>query len=158
MIFTVFFLLALSVSGGLAYAESGMDLVRHLQTKITEGKQVDAAVVYAKLGELTQIHGAFPAAETNSKKSIDLFNRYAPPNDLHLVTALDDLGWLYITWGKYVDGSRIMDLARTKAEGAQPNDPSLIRHLDCQAAYQVVAGKVLRAQKNWNGARWRLEN
>ena len=130
MIFTVFFLLALSVSGGLAYAESGMDLVRHLQTKITEGKQVDAAGVYAKLGELTQIHGAFAAAETSLEKSIDLLNRYAPPNDLHLVTALDDLGWLYITWGKYVDGSRIMDLARTKAEGAQPNDPSLIRHLD----------------------------
>jgi tetratricopeptide (TPR) repeat protein len=170
------FLLALGVSVGGAGAENNPNLVQDLQLRasraallgnyeearkyyfqeldllVADGKQVEAGGVYLELGELTQIHGAFPAAESDYKTGLDLLKRYAQPNDLRLVGAMDDLGWLYITWGRFLEGSRLMDLARTKAQEAQQNDPDLIRHLDMQAAYQLVTGRYSEAKKDWNRA------
>jgi tetratricopeptide (TPR) repeat protein len=116
------------------------------------GDQSEAGAVYNELGEIDQIHGAFPTAEANYKKGIDLLKHNAQPNDLRLVTALDDLGWLYISWGRLMDGSRLLDVARSKAASAKPNDPRLIQHLDTQAAYLVVSGRYSEAQKEWSRA------
>ena len=176
MTFSVVFLLALGVSVGGAGTENSPNPVRDLDMRakgaalsgsyeeareyylkeldllLANGKQVEAGHVYMQLGELTQIHGAFPTAESDYKTGLNLLQRYAQPNDLRLVGAMDDLGWLYITWGRFLEGSRLMDLARTKAQGALQNDPSLIRHLDMQAAYQLVTGRYSEAKKDWNRA------
>jgi tetratricopeptide (TPR) repeat protein len=176
MTFSVVFLLALGVSVGGAGAENSPDPVGDLHLRasraallgsyeearkyylqeldllIADGKQVEAAGIYLELGELTQIHGAFPAAESDYKTGLDLLKRYAQPNDFRLAGAMDDLGWLYITWGRFLEGSRLMDLARTKAQEAQQNNPDLIRHLDMQGAYQLVAGRYSEAKKDWNRA------
>ncbi len=116
------------------------------------GRQADAGAAYIDLAQIEQMRGAFPAAEMNYKKAIDLLKRSAQPNDLRLVMALDDLGWLYVSWGKLMDGSRLMDEARMKADGARPDDARLIRHLDTQAAYLMVRGRYSEAQTNWNRA------
>lgn len=116
------------------------------------GDRAGVGKVYIELGEITQVHGAFTAAETNYKQGLALLARYAAPDDVRLVTAVDDLGWLYITWGRFMDGSRFMERARMIADAVQPNDPALIRHLDTQAAYLMVAGKYSEAQKDWQRA------
>ncbi len=172
----IFIVVALSVSGLRAYAETSGDLARNYDMKavraadlgryyearklylqeldllLAKGKRVEAGAVYTQLGEISQIHGAFPTAETSLKKGLELLRHYAQPNDWRMVVTLDDLGWLYITWGKFMEGARLMNLARTQAEAAQPEDPRLIRHFDSQAAYLVVAGRYSEAQKDWNRA------
>jgi tetratricopeptide (TPR) repeat protein len=176
MAFLVVFLLTFFVFGGPAFAQLGTnpvtdfgfkaasaaDLVNYgearnyylqeLDLLAAKDKQGEAASVYTDLGEITQIHGGFATAEAYYKKALDLLKSLAQPNDWRLVAAMDDLGWLYVTWGKLIDGSRLMDIARTKAEHARPNDPRLIRHFDAQAAYLVVTGRYSEAQKDWNRA------
>jgi len=119
---------------------------------IATGKQAEAAAVYTQLGEDNQIHGEFSNAEVNFTKALDLLKHYAQPKDLRLVTVMDDLGWLYVTWGRGIEGSRLMDLAQTRADEAEPRDPLLIRHLDSHAAYLMVKGRYSEAQKDWNRA------
>ncbi len=176
MIFFVVFLAASFVFTGRACALSGESTARDLQIHadnaaasgrydearklyleeldlfLAKGQFAAAGSVYSALGEITQIHGVFPAAEAYYKKGLDLLKRSTPPNDLRLIGAMDDLGWLYTTWGRLMDGSRLMDEAESKANRAQPNDPGLIRHLDAQAAYLMVTGKYTEAQRNWNRA------
>jgi tetratricopeptide (TPR) repeat protein len=169
-------LFTLFVFSGSAFAQAGENSARDLQLKaaraaelgnyddarklylqavdklLSNDRQAEAGTIYTQLGEVAQIHGSFPTAEATFKKSIDLLTRYAQPNDLRLGGALDDLGWLYVTWGRLADGSRFLDQARTLADRAQPNDPSLIRHFDTQAAYLTVIGKYSEAQRDWNRA------
>ena len=133
------------------YSEVGK-YTRKVDLLIATGKQVEAATVYTGLGEDNQIHGDFSNAEMNFKKALDLLKSYAQPKDLRLVTVMDDLGWLYVTWGRGIEGSRLMDLAETKAEEGEPKDPLLIRHLDSHAAYLMVKGRYSEAQKDWNRA------
>jgi hypothetical protein len=61
---------------------------------LAKGEQADAGDVYLRLGEIGQVHGAFKDAGASYKKGLDVLKRYAKPNDLRLVLALDDLGWL----------------------------------------------------------------
>jgi tetratricopeptide (TPR) repeat protein len=119
---------------------------------LANGKQAEAGANYIELGEITQVHGLLPAAEAIYKKGIGLLKRSEQPNDPRLVIALDDLGWLYITWGRVLDGARLLDQARSKADLVQPDDPRLIRHLDTQAAYLLVEGKYSEAEKSWTQA------
>ena len=126
--------------------------LRELDSLLAKGQLAAAGLVYSELGEITQIHGLFPAAEAYYKKGLELLKRNAPPNDLRLVGAMDDLGWLYTTWGRLPDGSRLMDEAENRASRAQPSDPGLIRHLDAQAAYLMVTGRYTEAQRDWNRA------
>ncbi len=170
------FLLALSLSTASTRVENNANAVRDLQAKadhafsvgnyddarkyfvqelnllVAKGEQARAGDVYIQLGEMNQIHGAFSTAESNYKSGLDLLKRYARPSDLRLVGAWDDLGWLYITWGRFLEGSRLLDLAQAKAEAAPPKDPNLIRHLDTQAAYQTVIGRYSEARRDWNRA------
>jgi tetratricopeptide (TPR) repeat protein len=139
-------------AAGGRYDEARKLYLRALNLLLVKGQLADAGSVYSQLGEINQVHGVFPAAESYYKKSLDLLKRYAPPNDLRLVSAMDGLGWMYITWGRLADGSRLMDEAQTRGDRAQPNDPRLIRHLDSQAAYLVVLGKYSEAQRDWNRA------
>ncbi len=134
------------------YDEARKLYLRELDSLLAKGQLVAAGSVYSELGEITQIHGLFPAAEAYYKKSLELLKRNAPPNDLRLVGAMDDLGWLYTTWGRLPDGSRLMDEAENRANRAQPSDPGLIRHLDAQAAYLMVTGRYTEAQRDWNRA------
>src|ERR1700735_1250048 len=93
-----FVLLAVAAVGASAaelgsYSEA--DKYTHkVDLLIATGKQAEAASVYRGLGEDNQIHGEFSNAEVNFTKALDLLKRYAQPNDLRLVTAMDDLGWL----------------------------------------------------------------
>lgn len=134
------------------YTEARKLYLQELDLLLAKGQLAAAGSVYSALGEITQIHGVFPSAETYYKKGLDLLKRNTPPNDLRLVGAMDDLGWLYTTWGRLLEGSRLMDEAESRASRAQPNDPGLIRHLDAQAAYLMVTGKYTEAQRNWNRA------
>jgi tetratricopeptide (TPR) repeat protein len=147
----------LRISAALAADSGSYDTARTLYQQELDrlfalGDQAEAGAVYTELGEVDQIHGAFAMAEASYKKGVDLLKRYAQPNDLRLVSAIDDLGWLYISWGRLMDGSRLMDMARSKAAGAKPNDPRLIQHLDTQAAYLVVSGRYSEAQRVWSRA------
>jgi tetratricopeptide (TPR) repeat protein len=134
------------------YDEARKYYLQEAETLLATGKCSEAGEVYLELGEIAQIHGEFSVAEGNYKRGLELLERTSQPNDAQLVRALDDRGWLYVTWGRFADGSRLLGQARTKADRAQPHDPALIRHLDTQAAYLVVAGKYSEAQKNWNRA------
>jgi tetratricopeptide (TPR) repeat protein len=151
-----FVLLAIGLVGASAaelgsYSEA--DKYTHkVDLLIATGKPSEAATVFTKLGEDNQIHGEFSNAEVNFTKALDLLKRSAQPNDLRLVTVMDDLGWLYVTWGREVEGSRLMDLAQTRADAAESKDPLLIRHLDSHAAYLMVKGRYSEAQKDWNRA------
>ncbi len=147
MIFVVF-LSALGVFGVSAFAQPS-NTPRDLAA---QQKQVQAGEYYTGLGEAEQIRGAFSSSEANYKKGIDLLKRYAQPGDLRLAAGLDGLGWLYVTWGRFEEGSQLMEQARTKAENARQNDPALIRHLDAQAAYLVVAGRSSEAKREWKRA------
>jgi tetratricopeptide (TPR) repeat protein len=140
-----------AVEGG-QYEEARQSYVKEINLLLAKGRQAEAAGAYTELGEITQIHGSFSAAEGNYRNGRELLERYGPPNDLRLVTVLDDLGWLYVTWGRITDGSRLLDQARKKAETARSDEPTLIRHLDTQAAYLVVVGKYSEAQKAWTRA------
>ena len=112
----------------------------------------ESGPVYSALGEIEQVAGRFPSAESSYQRSIALSKQYLKPHDIRLATALDDLGWLYVTWGRFQAGSRLMDEASELAEGAPGSDPELIRHLDAQAAYRVVQGKYSEAEKDWDRA------
>lgn len=107
---------------------------------------------YLDLGEILQVHGAFSAAESTYKKAMALLAHSTAPDDLHRVIGMDDLGWLYLTWGRLRDGSRLMDEARTRAERVPSENVLLIRHFDTQAAYNLVIGRYSEANKNWNRA------
>jgi len=119
---------------------------------LAKGERGGAAEIYVQLGEISQVHGSFQFAEAVYRKALDLLDRSRDPDDFRSVSALDDLGWLYVTWGRYIEGARLLDQARSRADGLPPNDPRLIQHLDTQAAYLVVAGKYSEAQKNWERA------
>jgi tetratricopeptide (TPR) repeat protein len=116
------------------------------------GRIVDAGVVYTALAELSQTSGHFSKAEAEYKRAIATFDHSSYPSDLHVVAALDELGWLYITWGRLEDGSRLLDEARAKAEHSPLSSPSAIRHLDTQAAYRVILGEYTQAQRLWKQA------
>lgn len=176
MAFFVLFLLTLPAFAGADFAQRDQNTARDLHMKavhadilglydearknflqeadllLAKNRPAEAGVVYTELAESAQIHGAFSSSELTYKKSLGLLQHSVPPNDLHLVLALDDLGWLYVTWGRLADGFPLLDQARINAEGAPPNDPGLIRHLDTQAAYMVIAGKYSEARKYWNRA------
>lgn len=126
--------------------------LRELDLLFAKGRFVKAASVYAAIGEMTQIHGDFAGAEASYRKALDLFKQYAQSSDLHYVTALDDLAWLDVTWGRLNEAARLFDEARDNAAQARPDDPDLLRHLDTQAAYYAVTGRYSEAQKNWNQA------
>jgi tetratricopeptide (TPR) repeat protein len=119
---------------------------------LAKGRQAEAGVAYIELGEVLQIQGGFQPAEVNYKKGLELLKRSMPPNDLRLVAALDDLGWLYITWGRLEEGSRLLQQAQSKADKADTNAPGLIRHYDTRAAYLTVIGKFSEAQRDWKRA------
>jgi tetratricopeptide (TPR) repeat protein len=157
MVVLIVLFLAIGVFGGRAadlgnYSDAAKYYHHTAEVLIAKGKQAEAGAIYMELGEEDQIHGLFSTAEVDFKQGLDLLKRYAQPNDLRLVTAMDDLGWLYITWGKAIEGSRLMNLAWTRAVGADPNDPLLIRHLDSQAAYKMIKGRYSEAQTDWNRA------
>lgn len=123
-----------------------------LKQLLAKGRFADAGTIYCALGEAYQVHGNFPSAEADYKQGLTLLKKYADPGDLRTVAALDDLGWIYVTWGRLNDASRLLDEARHLSEKAKTNDPALIRHLDTQAAYLVVIGKYSQAEKVWNRA------
>jgi tetratricopeptide (TPR) repeat protein len=156
LVFIVLFLAIAVFSGRAAdlgsYTDTGKSNQHTADLLLAKGRPTEAGAVYMELGEDAQVHGSFSTAEVDFKKGLDLLQRYVQPNDLRLVTAMDDLGWLYMTWGKAVEGSRLMDLAWAKANGAEPNAPLLIRHLDSHAAYQMIKGRYSEAQKDWNRA------
>lgn len=176
MTFFGIFLLTISVFAGSAFAENSNNPVTavrkvssraaalktydetrrlylwELEQLLAKGKLPEAGVICTQLGEINQLHGMFPAAETDYKKALDLLKRSVPANDLRMVKAMDDLGWMYITWGKYTDGARLMDQARARGDRARANDPGLIGHLDTLAAYLEVTGKYSEAAKQWTRA------
>src|ERR1700722_3122664 len=164
--FSVVLSLALSVSAGPQalelkaarsaelgrYDDACKFYFQELNLLRASGDHAGVGRVYIELGEITQVHGEFSIAEKNYKQGLALLDRYAAPHDGLLVTAVDDLGWLYVSWGRFMDGSRLMEKARMLADGAQANDPKLIRHLDMQAAYLMVARKYSEAQRDWQRA------
>ncbi len=115
------------------------------------GRTVDAGVAYTALAELSQAAGHFSKAEAEYKRAIAMLD-HADPGDLYVVAALDELGWLYITWGRLADGSRLLDEAHAKAEHSALSSVSAIRHLDTQAAYCVILGRYTEAQRLWKQA------
>lgn len=125
---------------------------RELQWLMSQARLAEAGAIYCALGEVYQVHGDFPSAEAHYKQGLHLLKENAPPADFRTVAALDDLGWLYVTWGKLDEASRLIGEARVLAERLRANDPGLIRHLDTQAAYLVVIGKYSDAEKSWNRA------
>ena len=135
-----------------SYSEACKLYTQALKLLLARGQEAEGGAVYIKLGEINQMHGAFSLAEVNYNSGLDLLKRYAKPNDFRLVIALDDLGWLDIMWGRLMEGSRLLDQARMKAEEAPPNDPRLIGHLDTQAAYLTTTGKYSEARKLWTRA------
>jgi tetratricopeptide (TPR) repeat protein len=118
---------------------------------LARGRSIEAAHAYVDCGATTQNVGNYQAAEALYNKGIDLLKANAP-HDLSLVLALDDMGWMYVTWGKDQDASRLMYEARARAQGAPLNDSRLIRHYDVQAAYFEVTGHYTEAERNWNRA------
>lgn len=137
-------------SGNYETARQGF--LRQVNMFLAKGQMAAAGEAYVRLGDIAQVHGAFLAAELTYRKGIDLLVHNTPPEDLRASFAMDDLGWMYVTWGRLPDGSRLMDQARARAEHVLPNDAGLIRHLDVQAAYNVVIGRYSEAYKNWNRA------
>jgi tetratricopeptide (TPR) repeat protein len=125
---------------------------QQLTVLLANGREAEAGEVYDDLAEVMEIQGFFVSAEATYKKAIDLLKHYAQPNDMRLVTALDNLGWMYVTWGRTGDATRLIGEARTKADGVPPDDPGLIGHLDTQAAFHVALGRYSEAEKNWNRA------
>jgi len=83
--------------------------VQELNLLRANGDRAGVGRVYIELGEITQVHGEFSITEANFKQGLALLDRYAAANDVRLVTAIDDLGWLYVTWGRFMDGSRLME-------------------------------------------------
>ncbi len=181
MRFLVVSLLTLFVSGRAAYAEAKASVARDAQILdlhrraehaaksgeyselrsltaqeanlfLASGRGADAGELNVQLGELNQVQGIFTASEVAYKKGIELLTRYAPSDDMRRVVAMDDLGWLYLTWGRALDGARLMEEARIRADKAKPTDPTLVRHLDIQAAFLMVTGKYSDAQKHWTRA------
>lgn len=109
----------------------------------------EAAEGYLRAGEVSQVRGDWPRAETLYKTALGLLQHSAALDDLPRVTAFDDLGWLYVSWGKMAEGARLMDEARARAERVEPDDPRLIQHWDTQAAYLVVLGRYSEARRDW---------
>jgi len=116
------------------------------------GREREAGSVYTALAEISQSDGDYSKAESEYKQAMVALER----TDLggsSLRTVLDDLGWLYVIWGRLNEGSRLLNEARSIAE---PNpaggDPSLIRHLDTQAAYKSLLGQYNEAQRLWRKA------
>ena len=119
---------------------------------LARGQKADAGVVYMNLGELAQIHGQLPLAEADFRRGLDLLEHSASHDDLRLVEVLDDLGWLYVTWGKAAQGAELIKDARERAKHAPSNEPRLVTHLDTQAAYATVIGKYSEGQRIWKQA------
>jgi hypothetical protein len=121
--FSVVLSLALSVSAGAQTVElkaaraaelgrcddARQFYVQELNLLRANGDRAGVGRVYIELGEITQVHGEFSITEANFKQGLALLDRYAAANDVRLVTAIDDLGWLYVTWGRFMDGSRLME-------------------------------------------------
>jgi tetratricopeptide (TPR) repeat protein len=164
--FFVLLSLALSVSAGPraldvkaaraselgSYQDARRFYVQELNLLRANGDHTGVGKVYMELGELAQVQGELSIAEANFKQGLAILSRYAGPQDMLRVTALDRLGWLYVSWGRFVDGSRLMEKARILADAAQPYHPALIRHLDMQAAYLMMAGRYSQAQRDWQRA------
>lgn len=118
-----------------------------------DGRVRDAGLVRTSLGEILQIDGDFPKAEAEYHAAIDIFRRIGSSGDLLLVTTLDELGWLYVTWGRLDQGARLLDEARSDAaRNPVTLDPSLVRHFDTQAAYRAILGQYTEAQRLWRKA------
>lgn len=133
--------------------DQACELYAHeLDLLLAQSRHVEAATVYTEIGEIEQIQRKFPAAEISYQKGLALFRHYAQPNDLRFVTALDDLGWLYVTWNRPRQAARLMSEAHEKAAHVSPNDPGLLRHLDTQAAYLSVGGRYSEAERDWKRA------
>ncbi|HEX5230559.1 MAG TPA: tetratricopeptide repeat protein [Bryobacteraceae bacterium] len=128
------------------------NVARTARLLLAKGRPVEAGMAYTDLGEIMQVHGAFLDAEASYKKGLALLSHYTPPSDVRRVIAMDDLGWLYLTWGRLQDGSRLMDQARTHAARITTQDPVMIRHFDTQAAYNLVTGHYSEAHKDWDRA------
>ena len=124
---------------------------RQAETSLASGRR-EAGKRYIDAAELAQGDGHFLLAETIYRKGIDLLQQTAVAHDLELTRGLDDMGWMYVTWGKLLHGSRLISEASATAEGAPPDDPRLIRHLDVQAAYAVVVGRYSLAERCWKKA------
>ena len=113
----------------------------------------DAGDVYIALGEQSQASGFFSQAEADYKSAIAKFDHSAGPVVVHQVIALDDLGWLYVTWGRLDEGTRLLDEGYMKAARSLAlDDPLLIRHLDTQAAYRTLLGQYTEAKRLWERA------
>jgi len=134
------------------FEKASQIFTQELDLLIAKGRHLDAAAVYTQFGEMSQIEGQFPAAEASYKNALDLFQHYAKPNDLSFIAALDDLGWMYVTWGRQIEGARLLNEAHHKAERVPPKDPGLLRHLDTQAAYLSVEGRYSEAVSDWKRA------
>src|ERR1700722_11440305 len=127
--FSVVLSLALSVSAGPQalelkaarsaelgrYDDACKFYFQELNLLRASGDHAGVGRVYIELGEITQVHGEFSIAEKNYKQGLALLDRHAAPHDVPLVThdgllvtAVDDLGWLYVSWGRFMDGSRLM--------------------------------------------------
>lgn len=107
------------------------------------------AVADLRAGEISEVRGNFPGAEESFHKALNLLQHSEGADPLPRIQAFDDLGWLYVTWGKMTEGSRLMDEARAAAEHADPDDARLIQHWDTQAAYLLVVGRYSEARNDW---------
>jgi len=125
---------------------------QELNLLLASGRRADAGAVYVELAQISHIRGAFPAAEAAYKHGLDLLKRYGPRDDSRLVGGMDGLGWLYVTWGRNFEASRLMEESRLLAERAELSSNALLDHLDTQAAYFTVIGQYSEAQKEWKHA------
>jgi tetratricopeptide (TPR) repeat protein len=117
------------------------------------GQGAEAGAVYVDLGEQEQLAGRFSKAEAEYTRALAAFQGSTHAADSRKVTALDDLGWLYITWGRLNDGARLLDRAQAQAEqDTRISPPILIRHLDTQAAYRLLLGQYTEAERLWQRA------
>jgi tetratricopeptide (TPR) repeat protein len=152
MIFPAVFLVLFACACGFAES-TGKGYSNEAALRVANGnKSTEVAQVYLRMGETAEVRGDFPAAEALFKEARDVLERGVSADDSPRVATLDDLGWLYVTWGKMAEGSRLMDEAQAQAERMDPEDPRLIKHWDTQAAYLVVARRYSEARKDWTHA------
>jgi tetratricopeptide (TPR) repeat protein len=132
------------------------DARRYYQSELEilqrHGRLLEAGAVYTALAELSQFDGEFRRAEVEYKQALAVLQR-SGPNSLALATVLENLGWLYVTWGRLNDGSRLLDEGQSVAQRCQcSQSASWIRHLDTQAAYRTILGQYTEAQRLWRQA------
>lgn len=117
------------------------------------GPPSEISRVYVDLGEQAQVEGRFSEAEADYQRALRVLASGTDPSDPYATIALDDLGWLYVTWGRLDDGARLLDQAQSRGEqNPRLSDPQWMKHLDTQAAYRVLQGKYTDAQRLWTRA------